>query len=85
MKIFLKYLVTIREKTGIKEEIIELDQGAMLQDIIDQLNTKYNLGLPDPSIMGILNGKGWTQLAEGTNTKLNDGDKIALFPPISGG
>lgn len=78
-------MVTIKEKTGRKEETIQLPPEATLQDVVNWLNKKYRLQLPHPSIMAILNGRGWGQLQESLNTVIKDGDTICLFPPISGG
>jgi len=85
MNILVKYLVTIKEKTGLKEEIIQLPDGSVLNDLVNQLNKKYSFDLPSSSIMVILNGKGWGQLRKGLDTAMKEGDMVCLFPPISGG
>jgi molybdopterin converting factor small subunit len=81
----VKYMVTVREKTGRAEEDVLLERGSTLKDLADRLNTRYGLSLPNPRITAVLNGKGWEQYSEKLATELKDGDKILLFPPLSAG
>ena len=60
-------------------------RGATLTDLSEWLNKEYNLTLPDPKIMAVLNGKGWEQYPDKLDTKLTYGDTVLLFPPIAGG
>ena len=81
----IKYLVNLREHTGKSQEKISFPQGATLRDVAEWLNAHYNLSLPNPQIMAILNGKGWEQFPLKLDTKLQEEDVICLFPPVSGG
>ena len=85
MKIQIKYLVTLRDRTGRREEQVNFPQGSNLRDVAEWLNERYALSLPNPQIMAILNGKGWEQFPQKLSTEIRDGDVICLFPPISGG
>ena len=38
-----------------------------------------------PHIIVLVNGRHVSHLPNGLSTKLNDGDEVALFPPIAGG
>jgi len=85
VKVLVKYLVSLRERTGRKQEECRLPPGSRLQDLADVLRERYGLSLPDPEIMAILNGRGWGQLPSKLATEVKDGDIVCLFPPIFGG
>ena len=85
VKVLVKYLVSLRERTGRKQEECVLPRGSRLQDLADLLRERYGLSLPDPEIMAILNGRGWGQLPSKLATEVKDGDVVCLFPPIFGG
>ena len=85
IRVHLKYLVNMREKAGKKEEEIGLPPGSSLEDLAAWLKANYEIELPNPGIMTVLNGRGWEQHPEKYATLLRDGDKVLLFPPISGG
>lgn len=81
----IKYLVTLRDRAGKRQEQVSFHQGSTLQTVAKWLDEHYGLSLPDPQIMTILNGRGWDQYAEKWGTEIQEGDVICLFPPISGG
>ena len=85
VNIQIKYLVTLRERTGKRQEQVSFPQGSTLQNVAEWLNEQYALSLPDPQIMAILNGRGWEQYSQKWSTEIQEGDAICLFPPISGG
>ena len=85
VKVIIKYLVSIKEKTGRSQEEVSFPEGSVLRDLVDWLEKQYSLSLPDPHIMAILNGKGWEQLPLKLSTGLEEGDVVCLFPPIAGG
>ena len=60
---------------GASEFQIELTQGSTVQDIISQLE------IPDSSFAFCsVNG-----IKESSKHPLNDGDAVAIYPPLSGG
>lgn len=67
-----KYLPAESEhKTWVRE----MPEGAEVSDIIGLMN------IPDPSVKLIfLNGRHADR-----NTRLKDGDRVGLFPPVGGG
>ncbi len=81
----IKYLSTLRDRTGRRQETVGFPLGATLQDVADWLNQRYALSLPDPQVMATLNGKGWEQFPAKLSTEIREGDVIYLFPPIAGG
>ena len=85
MKCVIRYLVSVRDKTGKREEVLELPDGAILDDVSKWLRESYGLRLPHPALMSTLNGRGWNQYPEKMHTQLQDGDRICIFSPISGG
>jgi len=85
MHIQIKYLVTLRERTGKRQEHVSFSQGSTLHDVAAWLNDQYIFALPDPRIITMLNGKEWNLYPQKWSTEVQDGDVITLFPPISGG
>jgi MoaD family protein len=84
-RVLVKFLATVKDKAGKGAEEYELPDGSTLGELAIELEKRYQLSLQDPAIMVTLNGKGLTQLPDGLETKLCEGDTILLFPPISGG
>ena len=85
MRIEIKYLASLRDRAGRRQEEGTFRPGATLQDVIEWLDSQYALSLPDPQVMATLNGRGWEQLPLKLSTKMAQGDVICLFPPIAGG
>ncbi|HET6486607.1 MAG TPA: MoaD/ThiS family protein [Spirochaetia bacterium] len=83
--VHLRYLSSVREKTGRRSEELALPAGSALTAVASWLAATYALQVPGPSLMATLNGRGWSQHAAGLDQELHDGDEIALFPMLSGG
>ena len=81
----LKYLASIRDLTGCREESVCFPEGSTLKDVLSLLGEKYSIYLPDPQILLIVNGRGWKQLPVKYSTPLQSGNTICLIPPIAGG
>jgi MoaD family protein len=81
----IKYLSVLRDRTGRRQEEASFPVSATLRDVAEWLNEQYDLSLPNPQVMAILNGKGWEQLPLKLSTEIKEGDVICLFPPIAGG
>ncbi len=81
----LKYLASIRDRTGCREESAYFPQGSTLMDVLVLLGEKYGISLPDPQILLIVDGRGWKQLPIKFSTPLQSGNTICLLPPIAGG
>lgn len=85
VEVTIKYLVSLADKVGKRKETVGFEKGSSLKDLAGWLDVQYNLALPDPRIMTVLNGKGWEQYPEKMSRKLENGDTVLLFPPIAGG
>ena len=85
IRVLIKYLVALKEKAGREQEEKGFPQGTSLQDIAGWLEATYGISTTDSQVMATLNGKGWRQYPLGPATEVKDGDRIALFPLLSGG
>lgn len=96
MRVKVKYFTTLRELSGTAEEELTIRDGANLADLIEEVASKYGKEARDylyqkeesrkvdPSIYFLINGEN-SRILSGLDTKLKDGDVIAIIPPIGGG
>ena len=85
IEVTVKYLSVLKDRAGIGQETVALPDGSALCDLIGLISSKRGIRLPDPHVMMVLNGKGFSQYSEKLETRLNDGDTLLLLPPVSGG
>lgn len=85
IRVQLKYLSTIRDKTERRLEEVSFPHGSRLQEVAVWLTQKYDVDLSDHTVMATLNGRGWNQFPEKLDTKIRTGDVIIIFPLVSGG
>ncbi len=85
VRVEIKYLAALRDRTGRRREEVTFPPGTTLHDLAGWLNEQYSLSLPGPQVMATLNGHGWTQLPSQLSTRIQEGDVVCLFPPVSGG
>jgi MoaD family protein len=81
----IRYLSLLRDRTGVREEAFRGEEGIRLRDVARYLRERYGFSPDDRTIMFTLNGKGWSQHPAGLDTPLEEGDRVLLFPPVSGG
>ena len=75
------FFATLRDKTGIREAVIEFPHGSLISDIKKQITEMYpNLRPSMETIIVAMNH----EFAFDENIVQN-GAEIALFPPVSGG
>lgn len=94
MKATVKFFTSLREITGKKEDEIQSPNIFTVEDLLDHLSKKYGkeftsylydeMGKMRTYIQVLVNGRGIKAL-EGFETKLKEGDVVAIFPPVGGG
>ncbi len=81
MRLRVRYFASIREFTGLREEEVELSDGATAETLkCCVLNRHASLKGQESNILVAVNGS-FVDPKRG----LKPGDEIALFPPVSGG
>ena len=81
MQITVMYLGGSRSQTGTKSETLELAEGTLVSEAIAQITASH------PALEPYLGSVRWAvnyEFAPPT-TLLNDGDELALIPPVQGG
>lgn len=92
MQLELRFFATFREAVGQKTLEYEMAGDATIFDLLDELESKYdglagNLltdGELAPQINVLKNGREVLHMS-GTETELDEGDTVAIFPPVAGG
>lgn len=79
MLIKVKYFASLKEKTGLPEEIINFD-GESASDLYAFLKNKYHFPLLSDSLMVAINDE-YVEMEE----ILNEGDLVVFIPPVAGG
>jgi len=94
MEIQTKFFAALREIVGKKFVMVELDDGARIKNVLRKLVETYGTHLEkhlfdeqgklSASYQILINGINIGTL-EGLETRLREGDTIAILPPIGGG
>jgi len=94
MKITVKFFTSLREITGKKEDEIQSSSVVTVEELLTQLSKKYGKqfteyvydekGKVRTHIQILVNGRGIIAL-QGLETKLKEGDNLAILPPVGGG
>jgi molybdopterin synthase sulfur carrier subunit len=94
MKVKIRYFALLRELTGKREELVELEEDASVGKLLETLSAKYGGKFRDYlygvgefeglSLNFLLNGRN-VSLDKGFETKLQDGDVLSILPPVAGG
>ena len=97
MKVSVRFFTSLREIVGKKEETLEFsdDEKVTVDRVLRVLSHEYGRSFVDyvydpitREVKGFLqflvNGKSATSL-NGLQTKLKDGDVLAILPPVGGG
>jgi molybdopterin synthase catalytic subunit len=81
MKVRVLYFGQLRELAQKREERVEIASGATVQQLFDQVATSFPALRNFVDVIAI----GVNQTFAARDLKLNDGDEVALLPPVSGG
>ncbi|MGD0159944.1 MAG: ubiquitin-like small modifier protein 1 [Candidatus Bathyarchaeia archaeon] len=97
MRVSVRFFTTLRELTGKKEESLEFPRGkaVTVESVLERLKELHGKRLMeyvcDPKtgevrgfLQFLVNGRS-TASFEGLQTKLSDGDVLAIIPPVGGG
>ena len=97
MRVSVRFFTTLRELTGKKEETLEFSRGKVVtvESVLERLKELHGKSLTeyvyDPKtgevrgfLQFLVNGRN-TASFNGMETKLSDGDVLAIIPPVGGG
>ena len=97
MRVSVRFFTTLREITGKREETLEFSRGkaVTVESVLRRLTelhgkslTEYVYESKTGEVRGFLqflvNGRN-TASFNGMETKLSDGDVLAIIPPVGGG
>ncbi|MFW9831149.1 MAG: MoaD/ThiS family protein [Candidatus Thorarchaeota archaeon] len=94
MKVTVRYLSVIREITGTREEIVEVDTGTTVGDVLKILSNKYGKSfqrmirsgrdIRGLQIIYFIDGKNISNL-DGFKTSVHADSEIIIIPPVAGG
>lgn len=81
MKVIVKYFAMVRERLGLTEESLELEDGTPVRAVYDHVAGKLPELQPLLDRSMIMRNHEYVDLED----PLEDGDEIAVIPPVSGG
>jgi len=94
MQVTVQYLTVLRRVTQKRQESLTLEEDSTLEDMLTVLAEKYGekfqryassgRGKKGLRLIFLLNGQDVGQL-DGLKTRLHNGDKVEIIPPIAGG
>ena len=94
MKVEVKFFTSLREITGKKVDEVQLQNVITVEELLTLLSEKYDKkfreyiynkkGKVHGFLSFLVNGKNINVL-QGFDTKLKQGDIIAILPPVGGG
>jgi len=94
MKVIVKFFTTLREITDKREEEIKSSKDLTVGELLEQLSKKYGRRFMDyvydkkgnvqSYLQFLVNGRSITTRKD-LKTKLKEGDRVAIIPPVGGG
>ena len=81
IKIQLKLFASMKDICGFSEKDFTFEKPVTVNDLINELSALYPAVAEKKSTLLIAVNEYYTN----TGTVLNDGDTVAIFPPVSGG
>ena len=89
----VRIFATLRSFVGAKEVEVDVEAGDTVRNMLDKLTAEYpalskrvldDEGNLQSSINVFVNGRN-IKFLDGLNSTIQDGDRLALFPPVGGG
>lgn len=81
MQVKVLYFQSVQKIAGLSEEAIDLEPGSSIEELLTLLAERYpELGPAQASLMLAVNEDHALR-----TTILNEGDRVAVMPPFSGG
>ena len=81
MTVTIVTFASLAEQLGFRRRAVELSDNATVQEAVDELTALYpTLSQTRDQVATAVN-----QTYVGPQHRLNDGDELALIPPVSGG
>jgi molybdopterin synthase sulfur carrier subunit len=89
----VRIFATLRLLVGAKEVEVDVEAGDTVQNMLEKLTAKYpalskrvldDEGNLQSSITVLVNGRN-IKFLDGLNSPIQEGDALALFPPVGGG
>jgi len=93
MRVKVKFFALLREVAGTKEVEEDVEEGTTVRGLLERLSSKLPSKFKElvfegqevsKNVIILVNRRGIREL-EGLETKLKEGDEVALLPPVSGG
>ncbi len=81
MKVTVRYFAAHKEATGVTDEVLDVPGGTSVAELMEELMRRHPdlVDLRRDTVISVNKGIGTGDI------DLQDGDDVALFPPISGG
>jgi molybdopterin synthase sulfur carrier subunit len=89
----VRIFATLRSLVGAKEVEVDVEAGDTVRNMLDKLTAEYpalrkrvldDEGNLQSSINVFVNGRN-IKFLDGLNSPIQEGDRLALFPPVGGG
>ncbi len=81
MKVVVRYFAGLRDAAGTETEDVIMDEGSTIDDLFSSL-IKVHPELEGPAAIALVSVN--LEFAE-RDRKVEDGDEVGIFPPVSGG
>lgn len=95
MKVKVKFFAAVREITGKREDVLDLESDTTVETLLGYLFAKYGhklkeyvfdpaTGSPRNHLQFLVDGRNISTL-KGFGTRLSEGSSFAIIPPVGGG